>query len=479
MPQKIENITDETFRYEQVIDFIQELINSGTLLPGTKAPSLRRVSKAQAVSVTTALHAYRMLESQGVLEARPQSGFYVRQQVARSIKTPSVMRATTRERVVKAGKQVASMFAYAGDPNLAPLGCAIPGPNLLASSQLDKFLARAARVDGKNSNTYAPPEGLAALRDVISRRSILWGQNVSPDEILITCGCTEALHLALKSTTRPHDTIAVESPNYFGFLPILQALQLKVVEIPTDAVSGLSLDALESVLSTNQVKTCLFSSAFNNPLGCLITEEKKSAVLKLLNRYRATLVEDDIYGDIFFAGERPRPYSSLKEARDVIYCSSFSKTVAPGYRIGWIASSGRFDSLLETKYSTTLCGPVLPQLALANFLNGGAYDNHLRGLRRHLHDNIRAMSNAISESFPQGTRISRPEGGFVLWVELPKHVNTRTLFNQAIREGICFAPGDLFTTTDNYKSCMRLSCGYEWDAALARAIWKLGDMVKH
>ncbi|MBX2835217.1 MAG: PLP-dependent aminotransferase family protein [Gammaproteobacteria bacterium] len=476
MAKNLVTVDEEHFRYEEVIRYVRELIQSGTLTPGSKAPSLRRLSKARGVSVTTALQAYRILESQGELEARPQSGFYVREQQP-STARPTMMRSSGKERMIKSGKKVSLMFSHAIDSTLVPLGCAIPSPDLLVGSQLDKFLVRVARTEGAKANTYASPQGIEELRDAIARRSMLWGHRCAPDDVLITAGCTEALHLALRVTTQPGDTVAVESPNYFGFLPILREQGLKVMEIPTDSVDGLSLEVLEQALDSVRVKVCLFSSAFNNPLGCLTPESKKSAVLKLLNRYRATLIEDDIYGDIYFGAERPRPYSAMDEARDVIYCSSFSKTVAPGYRIGWVSSEKHLDRLLESRYGTTLCSPILPQLAIARFLNGGAYDNHLRRLRSQLQKNIVAVSKVVTDTFPEGTRISRPEGGFVLWVELPKTIRTRELFETALEAGIAFAPGDLFTTTENYRSCLRLSCGYPCDSSLERGLWQLGALA--
>ena len=474
---KPEHSSESEFRYESVVKFIDELIDSGALSAGQKVPSLRKVSKARGVSISTALHAYRMLESQGVLEAQPQSGFYVSAKSAVQVEKPSVMSRSTRVRKVSTGAQVANMFELAGDTSMAPLGCAIPGPDLLATSQLDKFLVRMTRTQGKNANTYSPPRGEQVLRTAIARRSINWGHAVSADDILITCGCTEALHLALKAITKPGDTIAVESPGYFGFFPVLQALHLTVTEIPADSVEGVSVSALEVAIEKNNIKACLFSSAFNNPLGCLTSEDKKMQVLSLLNKHRIPLIEDDVYGDIFFGRERPRPYSAMENAKNVIYCSSFSKTVAPGYRIGWVATTGNMEKLVAEKYATTLCGPTLTQVAMGEYLNAGAYDNHLRGLRKSFAANIAIVSKTIAETFPAGTRISRPEGGFVLWVELPDNINARAVFDLALKDNICFAPGDLFTTSGNYQSCMRISCGYSWNSSIERAIWKLGALV--
>jgi len=469
---------EEEFRYESVVRFITELIDTGGLTPGQKVPSLRKVSKARGVSISTALHAYRMLESQGVLEAQPQSGFYVSNKAAVQPDKPSVMSKSTRVRKVIAGARVANMYELAADTSMVPLGCAIPGPDLLAVSQLDKFLVRMTRTRGKYANTYAPPRGEESLRMAIARRSINYGHAIPADDVIITCGCTEALHLALKAITQPGDTIAVESPTYFGFLPILQALHLTVTEIPTDAVDGISVTALEAVLAKNTIKACVFSSAFNNPLGCLTSEDRKNEVLTLLNKHRIPLIEDDIYGDIFFGKERPRPYSAMEQAKNVIYCSSFSKTVAPGYRVGWVAGSGYTEKLAAEKYGTTLCGPTLIQLALGEYLNAGAYDNHLRGIRKSFAANLAVVSKTIAETFPAGTRISRPEGGFVLWVELPDGINARAVFELALKHDICVAPGDLFTTGDNYQSCFRISCGYPWSNRTERAIWKLSELAQ-
>lgn len=466
------------FRYETVARFINELIDSGSLQPGDKVPSLRKVSKARDVSVTTALHAYRMLESQGVLEAQPQSGFYVRRLQHSKTDTPQSLPVPTRAQTVKTAGQVANMFELAGDLDYSPLGCAIPAPELLATSQLDKFLSRAARIQGMACNTYAPPAGVEALRASIARRSMHWGQVTSGHDIVIANGCTEALHLALKTLTKPGDTIAVESPNYFGFLPVLQALHLKVAEIPTDAIDGLSANALETVLKKIKITACLFSSSFNNPLGSLTADSRKMEIIALLEKFNIPLIEDDVYGDIYFGSERPRPFSTLADSDNIIYCSSFSKTLAPGYRIGWISSPRYADKIRINKYATTLCNPVLTQVAMSDYLDGGAYDNHLRRLRRAFKANLNTMTSAISETFPEGTRISRPEGGFVLWVELPEQCNTRSLFEQVLKHGICFAPGDLFTTSGGFNSCLRISCGYPWSSSIERAVWKLGEMAK-
>ena len=283
--------------------------------------------------------------------------------------------------------------------------------------------------------------------------------------------------MSLKAVTRPGDTIAIESPTYFGLLQVIEALDLKALELPTDAESGVDLDALDQALQSGSVAACLLSSSFNNPLGCTMPEDKKLAVLDLLAKHRVPLIEDDIYGDIYFGSERPRPFMALDRHGTTLYCSSFSKTVAPGYRVGWVVAGRHMQRVLENKFATTLCDPALPQAALADFLASGGYDSHLRRVRRTFAANIERMVRAIDKAFPPGTRVTRPAGGFVLWLELPKPLKSRALFDQALQEGICFAPGDAFSASGRYANCLRLSCGYAWDARMEWALETLGRMA--
>lgn len=468
---------DPTFRYEALAGFITGLIERGTLPPGARVPSLREMSRQHRASLTTATQAYRLLEDRGLIEARPQSGFYVAQ-APHAIAAPPKSRPPARPIEVAVPAVMLKLLEHAADPKLVPLGCAIPSPQLLASGALDRCLARVARVKGAKLNVYTPPRGDLTLRREIARRALRVGHALAPDDLLITCGCTEALAIALRAVTRPGDTVAVESPTYFGLLQVLHSLGLKALELPTDARSGVDLDALDGACLDHRVAACVLASSFHNPLGCTMDEAKKRAVLALLGRHRVPLIEDDIYGDIGFGAERPRPFAALDPQAAVIYCSSFSKTLAPGYRVGWAAAGERFmPRLIEAKVASTLCSPVLPQLALAEFLASGGYDHHLRRLRREFHDTLHRMVGAIEQSFPAGTTVSQPAGGFVLWVELPKAVDTKRLFIEALEQGICFAPGVVFSASGRYSRCLRLSGGYGWSPRLDKGIRALGRLA--
>lgn len=466
------------FRYQELARQIAELVDGGTLTPGMRAPSIRSVAARHEMSISTALHAYRLLEDRGILEARPKSGFYVAQGSARNRRTPGLSTPGTTPARVAIASGVLELHEYASRPELVPLGCAIPSTEILAAGRLDRFLARAARVKGARYNTYIEARGEESLRSEICRRALRCGQLLTPESVAITNGCTEALALALRAVTKRGDTVAVEYPTYFGLLQVLEALGLKALELPTDADEGLQVEALADALATNRVNACLFSSSFNNPLGCVLSEARKRAILALLDRHGVPLIEDDIYGDIYFGGERPKPFMALAPDADILYCSSFSKTLAPGYRIGWIATRRHMARVLEGKFATTLCGAALPQVAVAEYLASGGYDSHLRRIRRIFAGNIDRMSRAIDKSFPKATRVTRPAGGFVLWLELPGEADTRALFDAAIARGICFAPGDVFSATKGHRNCLRLSCGHHWDERIEASIGVLGDLAK-
>jgi DNA-binding transcriptional MocR family regulator len=465
-------------RYERLADVITQAVEGGALLPGSRAPSLRRLCKDHGASLSTALQAYQVLEDRGILEARPRSGFYVARRPVTVLNAPAVSSPPGTPTRISISATVQRLLEYAADPRLVPLGCAIPSAELLAGGRLDRFLARAARLKGLHYNIYTAPKGDLQLRQEIARRALRWGQGLSPEDIIVTCGCTEALALALRTVARPGDAIAIESPTYFGMLHILESLSLKALELPTDPAAGVDLAVLERTLKQKTVAACLFSSSYNNPLGCTMPDDKKKEVLRLVSKHRIPLIEDDVYGDLYFGAERPKPFAAFDPSGNTIYCGSFSKTIAPGYRIGWLATARHVQSLLEHKLAATFSGPALPQAALAEFLSCGGYDSHLRRIRRIFAESIARATRVIEQAFPPGTRVSRPAGGFVLWVELPHEIDTRALLDAALARDICFTPGDVFSAGRRYRHCLRLSCGHGWDARLEAGLKTIGELAR-
>lgn len=460
------------YRYEQLAQFIVGMIENGTLASGMRLPSVRAVGKQHHMSISTVLQAYRLLEERGLVTARAQSGFYVAAAQSRKLALPSVSRLRSKASTVSINNAVAALLEHASNSALVPLGCAVPDSVLLQSNRLDLALARVARQQGARYNVYDSPCGDFRLRREIAKRALQ-----SPDDVIITNGCTEAVTLALTSVAKPSDTIAIESPSYFGHLHTLEMLGLKALEIPTDPSYGINLDALDRLLNKESVAACILSSSFSNPLGSLMPEAEKRKLIALLAQHAVPLIEDDVYGDIHFTRERPKPFIALDSGANTIYCNSFSKSLAPGYHVGWIVP-GRFArQVMDRKRAFSLCNPILPQVAIADFLASGSFDAHLRRLRRLLQENMLNMTRIIELSFPSETRVSRPVGGFSLWVELPKGCDSRTLFDEALQQGICFAPGDVFSASRRFRNCLRLSAGSTWNERIEAGVRRLGELA--
>jgi DNA-binding transcriptional MocR family regulator len=362
------------------------------------------------------------------------------------------------------------------DPGLVPLGRGVPNPELLPIDKLSRMLATEARRFRLESVTYAGAKGLKRLRTQIAKRSLGAGCRLTPDDVVVTSGCVEAVTLALQATCRPGDTVAVGSPVYYTFLNSIQELGLKVLEIPSTPREGLSVEVLAYALRQHPVRACLVIANFNNPLGSVMPDERKAELVRLLRSHDVPLIEDDVYGELGFGPYRPTATKAFDEDGLVLHCSSFSKTLAPGYRVGWIAPGRYLEKVQRMKAVFSLASASPTQLAVAEFLTSGGYDRHLRALRRTYAAQLGHVRAAIARWFPEGTRVTRPEGGFVLWVELPPEVDGLALHQRALHRGIAVAPGSLFTTSDRYRNCVRVS-GAFWSDRIRDAIRTLGGIA--
>jgi DNA-binding transcriptional MocR family regulator len=464
--------------YEQVAQGITQLIQQGTLRPGTRVPSVRKLVAQKSVSVSTVLQAYQLLERRGLIEARPQSGFYVRVARWRPAPEPEIFHPAISSKRLNMGGLVMEVVSALNRPGLVNLGAAVPAPELLPNLELHRALARATRREPVLANRCDPSIGLPALRREIARLALEAGCTLAPEEIVITNGLTEALHLSLRAVARQGDTIAIESPTYFGILQILEMLGLRACEIPTHPQEGVCLEELARRLKRTPVKACVFMTNFSNPLGSCMPDARKRQLAELLAARGIPLVEDDIYGSLAFGPGRPRVAKSFDHAGTVLLCGSLSKTLAPGYRIGWVAS-GRFQAKVHLlKHTSSIGNPLAPQLALAEFLATGGYERHLRRLCRTYEESMERMSLAVSEHFPIGTRITRPRGGQVLWVELPGTGGAVELYQSALSSGISVAPGPIFSARQQYRNCIRLNYANVWSEKLEGAVAKLGTIAR-
>lgn len=462
--------------YEQVADRIRGLITEGTLKIGDRLPSVRKLHQQLSVSISTVLEAYRLLEDQGLIEARPQSGYFVKQSFDRPDEPSQSMSFQHSLPVeVSLAFRVSSTMR---DPNKVKLGAAVPGIELLPIATLNRLMAQTIRNDPNLAHAYQPPKGCDQLRYEVAKRMMEAGCSLHPEDIVITNGTTEAIHLSLQAITQPGDTIAIESPTYYGLLEILQSLHLKVLEIPTHPRDGISLEHLETALQARQIAACALVSNFSNPIGSCMDDIKKKQLVELLNHYDLPLVEDDIYGDLQFEGTRPKAIKAFDTEGRVLYCTSVSKTLSPGLRVGW-SVAGRYRIKVEQlKMAMNWMTAIPSQLTVAAFLANGGYDRHLRHLRRAYQSQIHRVTQAICDYFPIDTRVSRPEGGYVLWVQLPDPFDAMQLYEEALQHDISIAPGTMFSPSGNYRNCLRLNCGIPWTAEVDRAMQTLGQLVK-
>ena len=466
----------DSFLYEQVATDLADLIRLGTFRAGERIPSVRQMSRQRKISITTVLQAYMLLENQGLIETRPQSGYYVRSNLPLLLPEPEMSTPQQDPTLVSVRELVMMVLKDSTNPDLIQLGAAIPNTEFVIPVKLNRIMASLSRKNEHQYNSYDIPPGNEALRIQIAQRAVGIGCNLTHTDVVTTSGCLEAFTLSLRSVCHPGDTVAIESPMYFGVLQVLESLGLRALEIPTHPRDGISISALRFAIEHNPIHACLVLSNFNNPLGSCIPDENKQTLVELLAQHEIPLIEGDVCGELYFTGMRPSVCKTYDRKGLVLLCSSFSKDLVPGYRVGWVAP-GRFKSTIEwLKYTTNVATATLPQVAIAKFLESGGYDHHLRSIRRLYAGFITQLSQAVEHYFPEGTRVTRPNGGIVLWVQLPDYADSLELYKQALQVGITLAPGYIFSATHQYKNFIRLNAAW-WSYETDRAMKRLGELV--
>lgn len=464
--------------YEDVAQDIARAIEGGALRVGQKVPSVRHLSAQRGVSISTVLQAYRTLENEGLIEARPQSGYFVRRRAQVPPEPEAPCEATGDATDISMSALVGQVLRATGDPRLLNLSVAVPGPGLLPTRAIERAMSAVLRHNPGSSASYDMPPGCEALRREIARRAVESGCALSPDDILLSSGGTEAVNLCLRAVTKAGDTVAIESPAYFGSLQICESLGLRALELPTHPREGLSLEALEVALDSHGIKACLLMPNLSNPLGSTMPDARKQQLVAMLAARQIPLVEDDTYGELSFSPARPRTCKSFDANGEVLLCSSFSKTLGPGLRVGWTAPGKYLKDVTWLKMTSSMATASLPPLAIAEWLQNGGYDHYLRRTRRIYASQLSALTEAVARFFPEGTRLTRPNGGFLLWAELPAGINTLSLFFEALQHNIAIAPGCLFSARDRYGNCLRLSAGLPWNTEVEHAIQTLGELAK-
>ena len=472
----LEATADKTL-YEQVADRIQVLIRDGTLVPGDRLPSVRKLKQQLSVSMSTVLEAYRLLEDRGMIAARPQSGYYVKTTALALPNEPSQSAPPSQACSVDLSP-VMRLLKLWHSPDMIKLGAAVPDVSNFPVNTLNRLMGQVLRADPLAVHSYDTVPGCEALRREVAKRMLDAGCSISPDDVVITAGTTEAYYLGLQATTKRGDTIAIESPTYYAILEALNSLGLKALELPTHPREGISLAALQAALHDGAVSACILVSNFSNPIGSCLSDRKKKAIVDLLNQYDVPLIEDDIYGDLNFEGDRPKAIKAFDTEGRVIYCSSISKTLSPGLRVGWCIG-GRYQRKIEQmKVVVSHMTAIAPQLAVAAFFANGGYDRHLRNLRRIYQDQTNRMLQAILDYFPPETRVTHPTGGHILWVEIDGEFDALALLEEALQRRVSIAPGPMFSASNGFRNCFRLNTGIPWSDDIDQAMKMLGHLVK-
>ena len=464
--------------YLKVARQIEQQIRKGALQVGDRVPSIRGLRRQQGVSVSTVLQAYFWLENQGWIEPRPQSGFYVRVPYTDLVPEPDYECKTSAPTEIGGIGILDEVVSCIGNHANVPLGATAVNVSLYPGVRLNRIIHRIARNNPNHSAAYEPSIGLESLRRQIARRATLLGCSFSPNDVTVTCGGMEALNLAVRAVARPGDVLAIESPTYFAILHIIESLGMKAIEIPTHPRTGMDLDALARAIRKHSVRACITISNGHNPLGFILTDEYKKNLVTLLAKHRVPLIEDDIYGDLALNGTRPKTAKAFDTEGLVLLCSSFSKVLAPGFRVGWI-EAGRFrDAVRRLKFMNTIGTSSLPQLAIAEFIESGGYDRYLRSVRQTMAGQVQLHSQAVARYFPEGTKISRPAGGYVLWVELPGSIDSLKLYRAAAAQKISIVPGVIFSANGQFRNFIRLSCGNPMSDSIERALVTLGKLCE-
>ncbi len=472
------NFNSDDHIYIQVANGLEKMIAEEVLRIGDKLPSVRMLSEEHGISMSTAFQAYYHLEGRGLIESRPKSGYYVRFNHRRFPELPEPVKPVTISHEVSVKEMIASIYGDIVARDVINFALAVPDPSLVPAAKLNKSVLYALRNSPHHCINYEHTLGNVELRQQIARLSLNWGGKIKPDEIVVTNGCLEAVMFCIKAVTNPGDMVAVECPTYFGIYQGIESLGLKVVEIPSDPGTGLHLESLQKAIKKYPVKAVVSVPNFNNPLGTCMSDQDKKLLVKIITENNIPLVEDDIYGELFFGKSRPKTCKHFDNKGLVMHCSSVSKSLAPGYRIGWAIPGKFFEQVKQIKRVQNISSPSLTQAAMAHYLKNGRYEYHLKNLRRALHTQSLRYMQAILQYFPADTKISRPAGGFIFWIALNKKVDSFKLRTEAMKHKISIVPGKIFSAATDYSNYIRISFGKPWSDDVDYGLMMLGRLIK-
>ncbi len=453
------------------------MIDSGIYKAEEKLPSIRNLHKENGLSIGTVLQSFNYLLDKGLVISREKSGYFVNHSLGKRLPLPKALPASLSERSVHIDQLLQKLRINGTSRNFVTFANALPDNRLLPFNSIKRAIQQTSRDSSGNYLKLESRIGNQELREEIAKRSFLWKGSTHADELIITNGATEAILCCLKAVTKPGDTVLVQDPCYYGIMQVLEALDLKIATIPSHPETGISVDDVKEACEKLAIKACVLVSNFNNPDGASISTEGKKQLAEFANSHQIPLVEDDIYGELFFKGSRPDTIKAYDTDGWVMYCSSFTKTLVPGFRIGWCAA-GRFTyDVARIKSMHNGSTSNFSQRVVLQLLSSGSYERHLQKLRLELNKNLIRTTSLIEQHFPKGTKVTRPKGGLVIWVELPENINAADFQEKAFQHEVSYAPGELFSSKGDYQHYIRISYCNLWENKVQKALVKLGDLL--
>jgi len=472
------NRLSKKFLYLQLADELERKIKAGDFTIGSKLPSVRMLHRKLGLSITTVYEALIELERRNFVEAQPRSGFFVRKTIQSSLKAPKLKKHRFKPHKVQVDELVESIFEAMDDHSVIQFGGAAPATELLPVKRLSRAMCTVSNREINAALEYGIPQGHTELRSEIAKRIFGHARDITADQIVVTNGCQESLSLCLRAVTKPGDTVVIESPTFPGMFALLEDLKLKALEIPTHPETGIDLESLERAIEEHVVKAGIFIPNIHNPLGYIMAESNKKYLVQMFNEKNIPIIEDGVYHDLY-SGSEILPTMKTYDKKDlVMFCSSFSKTIAPGLRIGWTIPGKFKKTIIRFKLNSSITCSCFNQLVILECLKTGFYDRHLRKMRNSLKIQMAQMTEAIARYFPEDTKITKPKGGLLLWIKLYESIDSFKVFSEALKQRVSILPGLLFSNSNRFKNCIRINCGHPWRDKLEHGIATLGKIIK-
>jgi len=465
------------YKYKKFTDEIEKNITNGLLKPGDRLPSVRKIKDEYQISISSVQNGYDYLVYKGLVKSIPRSGYIVDYQLNKnSIFSDADFKPIPRNSVFRENLFATSHQVQHNE--IIHLNAAVPSDFLIPQKLVLSAMQKAIREKGASLLRYYPSNGKEELRGLISKRSALHGELVQQDEIIITDGALQALYIALAVTTQPNDIIAVESPCVFSVLEVIANLHLRTVEIPVRNTTGIDLNILEHVCQKNNIKAIVVTSNFHNPTGILMSDKSKKDLYNIASSNDIPIIENDIYGDLYFNGTRPSTIRNYDNKDLVITVSSFSKSIAPGIRLGWLSAGRYFSSAERLKFALGRSVSPINQEVVIKLLSTLSYDRHLRSLRRQLELQAIKLVNHFNEYFPDEISTTIPQGGYSLWIQLEPDRDMEIFYKTCEKFGVSFTPGHTFSFTNNFDHCFRSVFSNRLSSETFEAIEKIGKWMK-